>query len=59
MRRAFLAGLSGGVVAGLYFALGRSYPVPLALIMALAVGALVFSVVRTADRLRATSRRDD
>jgi hypothetical protein len=45
------------VVATLAFHWGRDYPLPLAVMLALAVGALAWAVERTVEQLRASWRQ--
>ena len=52
MRRAALVGVAVAVVAAPAFAFARGWPWPLAVTMGAAVGALAFSALRVAARLR-------
>ncbi len=55
-RTAVLTGVSfaGGV---LYAVFARGYPLLLGLFLGAAIAAMVFSIVRTSDRLRSMARR--
>lgn len=52
MSRRWLLPTLTAVIAGVYFSWGRGLPLPLALIVALAAGAFVYTAIGTAARLR-------